>query len=161
MFTHPRLNDWTGRWSEFIKDTLDLAGDLRLDWAGINCTQFSGQGIEALTGHNPYEEGEWEGKFTTALSAAKEIKKRGFNTLDDVIASLFPNEVPLAYAWPGDVVLIQTVPWTEEDVRAVMPHGVCLAEPPYFYGVSPEGVGRGDLFKDAVRCFAIGREVAT
>lgn len=158
MFMYPRLPDWTSRWAHFIKDTLDLASDLRLNWMDVHCAQFTGSGIEAITQHNPYEEDGWADKFTTAASAAKEIRKRGFTTLDDVIVSLFP-EIPLAYAWPGDVVLVNTVPWTDEETRTVMPHGVTLADPPFFYGVSPEGVGRGDLYQDAFKCFAIGREV--
>lgn len=158
MFAYPRRPDWTGRWSEFIKDTLDLAPDLRLDWEHINCTQFLGQGIEALTGHNPYEEDGWAGKFTTPLSAAKEIKKRGYNTLDDVIADRF-KEIPLAFTWPGDIVLVNTVPWANDETRLIMPHGVTLAEPPFFYGVSEEGVGRGNLYTEAYKCFAVGHEV--
>jgi hypothetical protein len=166
MFTYPRIDNWTGKWSEFVKDTLDLQRDLILDWGDINCTQFSADGIEAITDHNPYDEGEWRGKFSSSLSAVKVIKRRGFNTLDDVIASLFP-EIPLSFVWPGDVVLVKSVPWSDETdaadgtlfAREVMPHGVALADPPYYYAVTEQGVGKGDLYKEAVRGFAVGHTI--
>lgn len=157
MFTHERLPDWTARWAHFIKDGLDLSPDLQLDWENINCTQFSASGIEAITGHNPYEEEEWLGTFTNSIGAALEIRRRGFETLDDVIASLFP-EIPLAFVWPGDVVLISSTPW-DEAARVVMPHGVALADPPYFYAVNEAGMGRGDLYASTVRAFGIGHSV--
>lgn len=130
---------------------------MKLDWGHINCTQFSGSGIEAITGHDPYVEGEWEGHFQDEWEAGKEIRRRGFETLDDVIADLFP-EIPLAFVMPGDVVLIKSAAWDGES-RIVMPHGVALADPPFFYAVTPEGLGRGDLYSDGVRGFAVGRSI--
>lgn len=160
MFTYPRLDDWTSRWAGFIKDSLDLRHDLVLDWDVINCTQFGGQGIEAITGHNPYEEGGWQEKFTTSKDAVVAIKAEGFTTLDDLIASLFP-EIPLAFTWPGDVVLIKAIPWGEASAneRKTMPHGVALADPPFYYAVTEQGLGRGDLRAEGIRAFAIGHEV--
>jgi hypothetical protein len=158
MFECDRLPDWTARWAEFIQDCLGLSADLKLDWANINCTQFSAQGIEAITGKNPYEEGGWEGLFDSPMSAALEIKRRGFNNLDEVIASLFP-EIPLAFVWPGDVVLIRTTLTEDEAATAIMPHGVGLANSPFFFAVEENGLGRGDLFLQATRAFAVGHTI--
>lgn len=159
MFTHERLPDWTIRWAEFVKDCLDISSDLRLDWENTTCTSFCAQGIEVLTGHNPFEEGAWAGTFTNTWEAAKEIRKRHFETLDDLIANLFP-EIPLAYAWPGDVVLIKAIDWNaEEESKLVMPHGVALADPPVYLAVTEEGFGKGDLYGGAVRAFGIGHTV--
>lgn len=155
-FTYPRYPDWTSRWSYFIKDSLDLQLDLVLDWESINCTQFVSQGIEAITGHNPYEEDGWVDTFTTAEGAGKAIRKRGYNTLDEVTEALFP-EIPLSFVWPGDLVLIRSAPC--EATRQIMPHGWALADPPFFYVVGEQGLGRGDLLKEAIRGFAIGHEV--
>jgi len=160
IFNYPRYPDWTSRWAYFIQDCLHLRTDLKVDWEHINCTQFSGQGIAAITGHDPYEEGGWEGKFSTPEEAADTIKAAGFSSLDELIASLF-KEVPLSMAWPGDVVLIKAAPQMDLSVGVVkmMPHGVVLADPPFFYAVTHEGLGRGDLYGDAVRAFAVGREI--
>jgi hypothetical protein len=158
MFECERLPDWTARWAEFIQDCLDLSSDLKLDWGHINCTQFSAPGIEAITGKNPYEEGGWEGLFDSPMSAAKEIRKRGFNNLDEVIASLFP-EIPLAFVWPGDVVLIKASPTHESEPSQIMPHGVGLANNPFFFAVEERGLGRGDLFTSAIRAFAVGHQI--
>lgn len=156
-FEHLRLPDWTQRWSEFIRDCQQIQSDLKLDWEHVNCTYLTGQGIEAITGHNPYD--DWEGKFTTSQGAAKEIKKRGFETLDDVMLDLFP-EVPLSMVWPGDVVLIRTLAWDgDEELRTVMPHGVALADPPVFWAITLDGMGTGPLYEQAVKALAVGREV--
>lgn len=157
LFMHKRLPDWTARWSEFIKECQELERDLTFDWSHINCTQFMGQGIEAITGHNPYE--PYEGTFTNALGAARVVKKNGFDTLDDFVAFTF-KEVPIAMAWPGDIALVKPIGWEEEEEAvAVMPHGVVLVDPPIYHSVAQGGLVKGDLYADAVRAFAVGREV--
>lgn len=161
-FTHLRYEDWRIRWIEFIKDSLDLASDLCLNWDDITCTQWTGDGIEAITGHNPYD--PWRGKHKGILGACKEIKKAGFNSLDDLIASLF-TEVPVSMAHQGDLILTRTQRWISEGdegalfAEEVMPHGVALADPPIYWGVTEQGFAKGDLYADAVRAFAVGRIV--
>lgn len=156
-FTHPRLPDWPARWSEFVKDCLDLTADLKLDWEYIHCAQFSGSGIEAITGHDPYE--PFKGKFKTAHGGMKVIKEEGFNTLDDLIAALF-EEVPLSLAQSGDIALARTISWEgDEEARTIMPHGVVLCDPPVYYAVTPEGFGKGNLYEDSIRAFAVGRSI--
>jgi hypothetical protein len=155
-FTHPRLPDWTIRWTEFIKVSLDKAGELKLDWEDITCTQWSGDGIEAITGHNPYE--PFRGKHHGVMGACKAIKAAGFNSLDELIADLF-EEVPLSMAHQGDLVLAKSGGWGEEGSEEIMPHAVGLADPPLYWAVTEAGLGKGDLYADGVRAFAVGRVI--
>jgi hypothetical protein len=162
-FMHMRRPDWTVRWIEFMKDSQDIASDLALDWQGegVTCTSWCGDAIEVLTGHNPFE--PFRGTFDGVLGAVKVIKKAGFNSLDDLIASLFP-EVPVGMAQQGDLALVRTTRWSEESgdglfAEEVMPHGVAMIDPPAFWAVTEGGLGRGDLYVDAVRAFAVGRLV--
>ena len=160
MLNYTRRVDWTSRWSEFIQDTHDLGASLTFDWKSMNCLQFVSQGIEAITGHDLYEEEGWTGTISNADSAITEIKRREFSTYSDYIASLF-QEIPLAFIWPGDILLIRVEPTEDMSRTAIvtMPMGTALANPPYYYAVAPNGVGRGDMFTKAVRGFAVGHEV--
>lgn len=159
MLDYTRRSDWTARWSEFIQDTHDLQDGLKMDWEHVNCMQFFGQGCEALTGHNPYEELGWDEIFTDADGAAAAIQSRGYKTLTDVIAEHF-KEIPIAFIWPGDLVLLHAVPYPGMSRLAttVMPYGAALANPPHYYAVGVEGAGRGDLYASAVKGFAVGHE---
>lgn len=161
-FTAMRRPDWSIRWTEFIKDSLDIATDLQIDWdsRGITCASWAGDGIEVLTGENPFD--PYIGSFDGIIGACKAIKKAGFNTLDDLVASMFP-EVPVSMAQMGDLVLVRTARWDGDHLLVdtfsddVMPHGIALVDPPLYYAVTDQGLGKGDLYKDGVRAFAVGR----
>lgn len=155
--TVKRYRDWPIRWVEFIKDCQDVGSDLRLDWEDMNCIQWACQGIEALTGHDYYA--EFAGT-KGALGAVRRIREEGFNTLDHLIGSIL-KEVPIAMAHQGDLVLVRTEAWDNlvQDGHAVMPHGVALADPPFFWCVTPEGLGKGELYMQGVKAFAVGRVV--
>ena len=159
-FIHSRRPDWDARWAEFIHDCLQLSSDLAIDWEYVNCFQFTGMGVEVITGHDPYEPfGE---AVSSPISAAKEIKKWGYNCLDDVFPDMF-REIPLAFAQPGDVLLVRPQLWTcaqgEEEASRIMPHAVALADPPFYYAPSERGLGRGNMYSEAIRAFAVGHDL--
>lgn len=148
-FTTPRRIDWPVRFTEFMKDSLDLALELKLDWEFVSCTSFVGDGIEAITDENPFD--PYRDQFKDAIGAARVIKQAGFSTLDDLIASAF-DEVPVGMAQTGDVVLVKSMQPSD-----VMPHGLGLVDPPLFFAVNEEGLGKGDLYVDGFRAFKVGR----
>ena len=155
-FTTPRRKDWTIRWVEFIKDCQDIASDLQLNWEDITCTSWMGMAVEVLTGEDPYE--PYRGTHDGPIGAAKAIKKAGFSNLDDLIADLW-EEIPIGMAQTGDVVLVKVSDYTDdEELRMVMPHGVAVADPPFFWSVNEEGLAKGDLYAHGLRAFAVGRE---
>lgn len=159
FFTFPRRKDWATRLTYFMKDSLDLVEDLKLDWSYVTCCSWVCDAIEQMTGHNPYE--AFAGRYDTPLGAAKAIRASGFNTLDELVAYRY-KEVPIGLAQWGDLVLVKTLDTfqaEEPDAGLVMPHGLALAEPPFFWCVTEEGLGRGDLYVQGVRAFAVGRPV--
>lgn len=153
-FTYLRLPNWSIRWVEFMQRSLEQAGDLKLDWEDVTCTQWSGDGIEAITGHNPYE--PFRGRHHGILGACKAIKGAGFDTLDDLITSLL-DEVPIGMAHQGDLILVRTSGWGAEMAELIMPHAVGLADPPLYWAVTTDGLGKGDLYADGFKAFAVGR----
>lgn len=162
-FEVPRRKDWSIRFIEFLKDSMDCADGLNLDWEYTTCTSFSGEMIEAITGKNPYEDFMGTNSFTTILGAVKTVKAAGFKSLDDIIAALF-KEVPVGMAQQGDLVLVKATPYDPDSGDAlvaeeVMPHGLAVVDPPFFYCVTEAGLSKGDLYTQGVRAFAVGREV--
>lgn len=155
-FTYPRFPDWPSRWAEFIHDCQQLQPDLAIDWEYINCLQFAFMGVEVLTGHDPYE--AFNQDVVSPTTAIRAIKKWGYNTLDEGLADMFP-EVPLAFAQPGDIVLVNPVDWSNDHLLTqVVPHAVALADPPFYYAPGLGGLGRGSMYKEALRAFAVGYE---
>lgn len=161
-FKATRRIDWTVRWVEFIKDSLDLKSDLVLDWEHITCTSWCGSGIEEITGVNPFD--PYEGKFSTVLGACKVIQQTGCKSLDELIAKIFV-ETPIGHAQTGDLVLVKASPeWLgdldEGELFAsdIMPHGLALVDPPFFWCVTPQGLAKGQLYRDGVRAFTVGRK---
>lgn len=171
-FTAVRRVDWEIRFTHFMHESKQLQSDLILDWEHITCTSWVGQGIEEITGMNPYE--PFDGLHKSIAQACRTIRQSGFSNLDDLIAALFGHgEIPIAYATRGDLVLAPIVEgWCSEpqqdgpddlvsasDATLVMPHGVALADPPFYWAVTPQGLGKGPL-STAHRVFAIGRDVS-
>jgi hypothetical protein len=157
-FTYPRRTDWTTRWVEFMKDSKDLAEDLCLDWSELNCISWCCQWLEECTGHNPYD--EYFSNVKGIKSAVRAIRSRGYDNLDQLIGSYLP-EVPLSMAHTGDLVVVKTN-WQDvnidDSLKAVMPHAVALADPPFYFGVTLYGLAKGPLYEDGVKAFAVGRK---
>jgi hypothetical protein len=128
----------------------------RVYWKDITCTSFAGDGIEAITGHNPFD--AYRGAFDNQLGAIKVIKQRGFETLDQLIGSLF-DEVPIGLAQVGDLVLVKAEYDLDIDARTVMPHGVALADSPMYWCVVEGGLASGQLYVDGFKAFAVGRDI--
>ena len=157
VFPYRRLKDWPSRFVHFIKDSQDLSDSLLLDWENMNCLQWACMSVEAITGHNPYE--QFDPKDGSLKQVVKTIQERGYTSLDAIVEEHF-YEVPLAMAQQGDLVLV-VADWDAGDsIAQVMPHGVAVCDPPSYWCVLPEGLGKGDLYGGAVvRAFAVGRDI--
>lgn len=155
-FLLPRRFDWTTRWVEFMQDSKAIASDLKLDWHNLNCLEWCCMWIEECTGQNPYDEVKEEA--SSLLGAASAIKNRGFQSLDQLIGSYLPSS-PVGMLQQGDMVMVKTPPeWGAEDgaLAHLMPHGCALADPPFYWCVTQEGLGRGLLYEEGVSGFLIG-----
>ena len=164
MFDHPRLNDWTIRYTEFLKESIEIARELCIDWdsEGVTCFSWVGDGIEAITGHNPHD--PHRGQYSGLVGTCRYLKKLGYSSFNDFIADRF-KEIPVGMAQAGDIVLVNNSGWTNEHpdealvAEEMMPCAVALCDPPFYFGVTEHGLVRGDLYTQGVRAFAVGRSV--
>lgn len=182
-YQHLRRPDWAIRFVEFMADSLQLQNDLQLDWEFVSCTSWAGDCVEALTGSNPFD--DFRGRFNSVAKAVRVIREAGFNSLDELMLSLF-KEIPLGMATQGDLVLAASarssaVPYNlgpnnplpqsdggihQQDLYApfgllpsewqVMPNAVGIADPPHFWVVTPQGLGKGPLML-CNKALAVGR----
>lgn len=173
-FTAIRKPDWEICFTHFMRDSIKAQNEhgLILDWEHVTCTSWVGQAIEEITGMNPYA--PFDGLHKSIAQACRTIKIAGFSNLDDLISALFGhNEIPLGYVTKGDLVLAPTPNgWcvapqqdgpddlvTRQEATLVMPHAVALADPPFYWAIGFNGLGRGKL-ADVSKVFAIGRDVS-
>lgn len=74
-------------WPERLAQKLDEMKDLGFRWGSHDCVTFAAACVEAMTGDRPIPE---IGNYTTALGAARQIKKLGFNSLEEAVESVLP-----------------------------------------------------------------------
>jgi len=68
-------------------------------WGGADCLGFAADCAKLLTGNDPAA--ELRGKYDSEIAAKRIMVERGWQTLGDVAASMFP-EIPVAVARSGD-----------------------------------------------------------
>lgn len=150
-FNHPRVKNWAVKFSRFLGGSVQNASNLRLDWVNNVCGSWAGEGVEILTGINPYKP-EF-GEIRSSLKAAALIKRAGYNTLEELVRDRF-YEVPITLAQRGDLCIVDAVPMVDYDLQT-MPVAIGLVDPPFYYCVGPIGLCRGDLL-DVKACFLVG-----
>lgn len=157
-FPHKRRTDWTQRFSNFMQSSRQLASDLKLDWQYVSCASWTGDMVEAITGHNPHD--LFSREYTSALAAARVVKEAGYQDLDSLLRDLF-EEVPVSMLQDGDIFLAPPR-WSADGQTSpvqVMPHAITVANPPFYWCVNPEGLSRGDLYGVGGFGLAVGRSV--
>lgn len=163
-FNTPRFFDWTIRWVEFMKDSKDLSKELSLEWDGVTCGSWAGDGVEAITGVDPYE--EFRDAFTSPMGAAKAIMKAGYKNIVELMDDRF-QKIPVGMAQSGDLLLLPLAHWTadlqtesaSQEIQAVMNMAIGLADPPFYWAVSNEGLGYGDLYSDGILAYRVGERI--
>ena len=95
-----RLVDWEVRLAAVTEKHLHLAGE----WGKSDCLITVADAIRAVIGKDHAR--MIRGKYTTELGAAKIMKRRGFATVEDVLASRFP-PVGRLLAQRGDVGVVE------------------------------------------------------
>lgn len=73
------------------------------DWAESNCLWLMMDAAKAVSGTDPFA--DERGRFKSERGALQRMKARGFATLEELVASVFPR-VPMAQAKRGDLALI-------------------------------------------------------
>lgn len=156
-----RLPDWELRLTEYIMDSRNAGAGLQMDWEATTCTSWVGGAIEAVTGVDPYQ--PWKGRHKDAFEAIRRIREGGFNSLEELIASLFV-EIPPVMAQRGDIGFIlarwnadrpQGWEFEEDDPADPFAKGLVVVDGPFVWGLTEGGLGRANS-SDLVRAFAVG-----
>jgi hypothetical protein len=142
-----RFPDWQARLVTYIRDS--QMERIKCDWEFNHCAGWAAGAVEEMTGYDfytPFRARPIESPGDAYLS----LKAIGFDSLDTYIETILV-EKPLVYANRGDVVMLKT----DEYQGLGMAHALGIAEPPFAYFLTPEGVGLVP-FLDCARCFAVG-----
>lgn len=135
-----RLPDWRAR----LAAEMDRQRRKSFEWGAHDCsTGLALAAVEAITGHDL--RGTW-GEYSTAAGAYKAIRKAGFNSLGDLVASIFP-EIHQDQARIGDLGLIETT----GEIGAAL----CVFDVSSVIVVTDTGQGRAPR-EHAIRAFKVG-----
>lgn len=96
----PRLPDWDRRLARVTEKHLRMPGV----WGESDCLLTVADAIEAVTGKD--HAAKVRGKYSTPAGAAKLMKRRKCDTVEDVLAKLFP-ETGRLLARRGDVGTVE------------------------------------------------------
>lgn len=102
MITAKRKPGWNGRLSEFLMSLKDRP----LAWGSNDCSVglISGA-VYALTETDIAA--DWVGAYGSAKEAMQLLKSRGFETVEDVIATMFERRESTAFAAVGDIAVLK------------------------------------------------------
>lgn len=171
--TLARREDWPSRFTTFVAESLQEG--VVLDWENFNCVSWAADAVEAMTGVDLYE--DFRGKSDSPLSAYVMLRRAGFRTLSDIMASKLP-EKALPFVARGDVVLVpvegQWNPYmgaappresVSADVTDLVPVdeegkplallAICIADPPICWNLTENGPVRINL-SQAVKAYDVG-----
>jgi hypothetical protein len=116
-----RLNDWHAR----LVGYLHSATSTPFQYGHHDCTLFAAGAVRAMTGEDLAE--GYRGRYTTLSGGLRVLRKAGYASHVDLVASVF-EEVEPVFAVPGDLVVIES-----EDGDAL---GVVQGEAVYVLGMA-------------------------
>lgn len=76
-------------WPERLSAALERYKSVPFSWGSHDCVYFAAKCIFQMTGHNTLEDLNL-GNYTTPIGAARQIKKLGFNSLEEAVESVLP-----------------------------------------------------------------------
>jgi hypothetical protein len=138
-------------------------GSVKFSWdptQGSNCMTFCSGAVKAVTGIDFHEQLVGD-TYTNAVGAYKAIRKLRAGSIDQLLGSLF-EEADDYQMRAGDLCTIKVHMDGEaylEDQDLVPNHDMragAVCAPPYFYCITPKGLGVGNL-KDASGFFLVGK----
>lgn len=94
----------TQTWRAALADHIDRCRAAPFVWGKHDCALFAAGAVKAMTGTDLAR--GLRGKYRSAGSAAVLIKKHGFGSLGDLVASRLPEVAP-AFAMRGDLAIIR------------------------------------------------------
>lgn len=167
-----RLDNWNIRFSEALETLRESgvafawdaqssqpieAGSVNLSGQKFHCISFANYMVKAITGKDYYEELAAHLDYNSALSAMRAIKSLGFDSVDQLIGSIFP-EIRRSWATRGDLVLVPgnfDAELSDNPEMDGMRLALGVADPPFVLVIHPEfGLGRVSIQK-AVKAFHV------
>lgn len=110
-----RLFDWGSRFS----DEMDRQRRMPFVWGQHDCLiGLVGGTAEALTGENPVA--QYAGRYNSELSAWRELRRDGWASVHEFLASMFPVEENLLAARVGDIGMLDEFSLCVVDVSGVI-----------------------------------------
>lgn len=149
-----RIDNWNLRFMEVLDQHKEAA--VSFDWDPVkdeslfNCLTFSNSFVVAVTGRDIYKELAADLRYDSPLQALKTLKGLGFNSVDQLIGSLFEVKEP-NFIIRGDLVMIKST----EDEDSPLHLMVAVADPPFYWTVSSTlGLARGNL-RDIIKAYSV------
>lgn len=94
-----RLPDWETRLHDFLRQREGACHT----WGATDCCLNAADAVLAITGEDPAI--EFRGRYTTAIGAARALRRYGEGTIEATLDAKFPI-VGRAFARRGDLVLV-------------------------------------------------------
>lgn len=144
-----KLPNWRERFANFIAEmqALNNASEVTFAWNpdqdnALNCLQFASKAVEAQTGIDLYTELAKGLEYDGPISALKVLRALGYQSLDQLIGSLF-DSIPVILAKMGDLVIIPARDLPEDHP---LNGAMAICDPPFYYTISSEkGFARGRI----------------
>lgn len=93
-------------WERRLKLAVEKHIRLPAEYGVSDCLIIALDGIEAVTGEDPYPRATFDRVYSTAQGALRCLKQAGFDTVGDVLRAKFPEVAP-SLAQRGDVGLCE------------------------------------------------------
>lgn len=97
-----RLDNWPSLLAAFLADEKPFS------WGDRDCSLFAADAVLCITGNDPAS--DWRGKYKTATGATRLLRPYGGieGAVEKITADNGMEEIPVAMAQRGDVVLIDS-----------------------------------------------------
>lgn len=154
-----RVENWNMKFTERLTEWLAVCPDL--SWSapssegarmrlasGAHCLSFGSSMVESITGKDYYQEMASSLEYNTPKEAFKALRSLGFNSIDQLIGSIFP-EKRKSYLIRGDLAIVPSVALEVEDLEPEELEGLRAAlgvvDPPYVWVMGQKGIDRVPL----------------
>lgn len=94
-------------WERRLRAAIEKHMALPAAYGSSDCLIIALDGIEAVTGSDPYPRDRFKRNYKTEAGAARCLRKAGFETVEDALRAACPNEIPPSLAQRGDVGVVE------------------------------------------------------
>lgn len=139
-----RVWNWQEKLTTYLVESQQEG--IRCDWEFHHCGGWVDGAVFEMTGESflePFKD------VDSPASAVQAFKDAGYSSFEDFIRKNFKSK-PIIFAKRGDIVLVPAV-----EMLGVPMMALGIADPPFFWALNEQGVGKGDLLQ-AAEAFGVG-----